>query len=74
VSIDSSTRPTRLSDDEAAYHVSLVEQVKEAQEAQAMIVRTQGAWDSWSEYLKGKYGFTDGDVITEEGTIVYGET
>ncbi len=72
MSAESSDRPERLSDDEIAYHVSLVQQVKGAQEAQATIVRTQGAWETWSEYLKSKYGFTDGDVITEEGMIVYG--
>jgi Tfp pilus assembly protein PilX len=65
-------KPIRLSDDEVAYHVFLVKQVKEAQEAQALIAQTQGAWTNWADYLKGKYGFTDGDVITEEGRIVSG--
>jgi hypothetical protein len=68
----SSDKRAKLGDDETAYHVSLVEQVKEAQEAQAKIVRTQAAWDNWAEYLKSKYGFTDGDTITEEGAIMYG--
>jgi hypothetical protein len=62
--------PASLSDDEVAYHVFLVGQIKEAQEAQAMIAQAQGAWKNWADYLKGKYGFTDGDIITEEGVIV----
>jgi hypothetical protein len=73
MSTDVSDKPMRLSDDDAAYHSSLVGQVKDAQEAQDRIARTQAAWDNWAEYLKSKYGFTDGDVITEEGMIVYGE-
>jgi hypothetical protein len=67
-------RRGRLSDDEAAYHVFLVEQVKEAQDAQGKIARIQSSWGNWAEYLKGKYDLSDGDVITEEGAIVYGET
>jgi|HubBroStandDraft_6_1064221.scaffolds.fasta_scaffold06912_6 hypothetical protein len=63
-------KPPTLSDDEVTYHVFLVERVKEAQAAQAMITQTQGAWANWADYLKSRYGFLDGDVITEEGIIV----
>jgi len=63
-------KPVRLSDDEVAYHVFLVKQIKEAQEAQARIAQAQGARANWADYLKDKYGFSDGDVITEDGTIV----
>lgn len=62
----------RLSDDETAYHTSLVEQVREAQEAQEKITQTQSAWSNWADYLKQKYGLSDGDAITENGTIVHG--
>jgi hypothetical protein len=68
---DVSDKPARLSDDDAAYHVSLVGQIKDMQEAHARIARTQAAWDNWAAYLKDKYGLVDGDVITEEGTIAY---
>jgi hypothetical protein len=64
-------KPLRLSDDETAYHASLVEQVREAQEAQGKITQTQSAWSNWADYLKQKYGLSDGDAITEEGMIVY---
>jgi hypothetical protein len=67
-------KPTSLSEDEVAYHVFLVGQIKEAQEAQAMIAQAQGAWKNWADYLKDKYDFTDGDIITEEGIIVTGST
>jgi hypothetical protein len=62
----------RLSDDETAYHTSLVEQVKEAQEAQGKITQTQSAWSNWADYLKRKYGLSDGDAVTEDGAIVHG--
>jgi hypothetical protein len=65
-------KPPRLGDDETAYHTSLVEQVKEAQEAQGRITQTQSAWSNWAGYLKQKYGLSDGDSINEDGTIVYG--
>jgi hypothetical protein len=70
MTVEVGNRPPRLSDDEVTYHVFLVERVKEAQAAQAMITQTQGAWASWADYLKTRYGFTDGDIITEEGMIV----
>lgn len=65
-------KPPKLSDDETAYHASLVNKVKEAQEAQGMITQTQSAWSNWADYLKQKYGLSDGDSINEDGTIVYG--
>jgi hypothetical protein len=68
----SSDKPLTHSDEEVAYHTVRAEQLREAQEVQAKIARTQAGWEHWAEYLKGKYGFTDGDVITEEGKIVYG--
>jgi hypothetical protein len=60
----------RLSDDELAYHKTLVAQVKWAQDAQARIAGIQSAWQIWAEHLQAKYGFEDGDVLTEDGTII----
>ena len=69
---DKTDNPPKLSNDETAYHTSLVEQVREAQEAQGKITQTQSAWSNWADYLKQKYGLSDGDAITEDGTIVHG--
>jgi hypothetical protein len=71
--MDNPQKPSKLSDDEAAYHSSLVGQVKQAQEAQGKITQTQSAWSNWADHLKQKYGLSDGDAITEDGTIVYGD-
>jgi hypothetical protein len=65
--------PPKLSDDETAYHASLVKKVKDAQEAQGVIAQTQSAWSNWADYLKQKYSLSDGDAINEDGTIVYGD-
>jgi hypothetical protein len=59
----------RLSNDELAYHKTLVAQVKWAQDVQARIAGIQSAWQIWAEHLQAKYGFEDGDVLTEDGAI-----
>lgn len=66
-------RPQKLTEDEISYHATLVGQVKEAQEAQEKFIRTQNAWSNWADYLKQKYDLSDGDAITEVGSITYGE-
>lgn len=64
-----SSRPIQLSDDDKAHHVALVRRVVETREKAA---RVQAAWQEWAEYLQERYGFTENDVIAEDGTISYG--
>lgn len=67
----------RISDDELAYHCTVLEQSQQAEallaEVRAIMARAEGmqaARQSWSVHLAAKYSLHDGDGITPDGEIV----
>jgi hypothetical protein len=50
----------KMSDDELAYHQSLLAQLR----------MSQAAWSSWSAQLAQKYQLREKDSITEQGAVV----
>jgi hypothetical protein len=59
----------QLSEDDRAHHLDHVHKMAQARQAQARALQVQAAWELWSEYLAGKYGFTDGHVVDEQGEV-----
>jgi molybdopterin converting factor small subunit len=70
-----------LSQDEQKWHEKVCRTVRQAEEAynefreklkaaEEDYIASKGAQQVWYDYLIEKYGLSDGDRVTEEGTIV----
>jgi hypothetical protein len=59
----------QLTEDDRAHHLDLVRKMAQARQAQTRALQVQAAWELWGEYLAEKYGFSDGQMLDEQGYV-----